>query len=519
MIFALFFLLFTLDLCSQRTLSSLSCSNWLWLLEESAVWALTFTSAKFILGKWSKPLYCISATFITLVAILELYVFTNFGFNFHGDWLLLMQATSPDELREFWVGNRLAVIFGVSAILGCCVLVNFLVLKSKYPRPTRRRVLIGVILLLSALAHDSKLTAFHKIGNSLISGHVLVDTVRNIAVFHDVAHIRNHPDFPKTISFTNSAEDIPLVVVVIGESATRNNWHLYGYERPTTPAMDARADELLVARDLVGVWIQTPHAVRYLCSMADCDHRTSTRFTLAQVLNLAGYETYFFSRQPHWGAWESLISYLFDSADHVRYIMDEKQAEDACDADLLPCLAEALDDLERSQRPTAVMLHMHGSHYSFATACPEANKIFGEPGKRTTMDDYDNSIQYQDRILGEIITAIEAKRRPAFFLYVTDHGETPRASSWRVNNDIDLWELPCVFWLSNEFRTKFPERVDALAKAVGKPLQSDQLLPLVLSSIGIEGIIEDRKNPAKDTFVPRSPRLISNWHKPYPEKR
>lgn len=517
MIFALFFVLFTLDLCSQRVLSSLSRTDALSLLAESAVWALAFFSVRLLLGKWSKPLYCLATTFITLVVLLELYVFTTFGFNFHGDWLLLLQATSPDELNTFWSANRLTVILFLSTLVLCCALANFLVLRDKCPRPTFRRALLGLLLLLPAFAYDSKFTSFEKIGKKLVSGQVLIDTFRNLAVFHDVSEIRARPDFPKTMYFANTAEDIPLVVIVIGESASRNNWHLYGYPRPTTPALDARADELFIARDLVGVWLQTPHAIRYLCSMADCDHRVSARFSLPQILNAAGYETYFFSRQPHWGAWESMISYLFDSADHVRYIMDEKSAEEACDADLLPCLADALDDFDRSGRPTAVILHMHGSHYSFATACPESEKVFGEPGTRTTMDDYDNSIRYQDRVLGEILSALEVQRRPAFFLYVTDHGETPRASSWRVNDDLDLWELPCVFWLSPEFRNAFPSRADALAKAMGKRLQSDQLLPLILSTIGIEGVVDDKRNPAKDAFQDRSPRLISNWRKPYPE--
>ena len=101
-------------------------------------------------------------------------------------------------------------------------------------------------------------------------------------------------------------------------------------------------------------------------------------------------------------------------------------------------------------------------------------------------------------------------------MYLSDHGETPSSNGWRVATDSDLWEVPLVFWFSNEFRDLYPQRVMALERAKDLPLQSDQLFYGVLLFAGVDRLGVNSEDIFTDSaFVPRPCRLIQQGQVKY----
>ena len=103
-------------------------------------------------------------------------------------------------------------------------------------------------------------------------------------------------------------------------------------------------------------------------------------------------------------------------------------------------------------------------------------------------------------------------------IYLSDHGDSIGANSWRLTNDRNVWEVPMIIWFSADYANKFPNIVSAVKKARTLPLQSDLLLAGFLHIAGVKGWeIGSEKDFLSELFKPRFPRLIEggkleyNW--------
>lgn len=100
----------------------------------------------------------------------------------------------------------------------------------------------------------------------------------------------------------------PNILFVVWDTARADHLSLYGYERATTPALDAWARSALVFDDVVSA---APYTVPSHASMftgrAPSDHcansqraeLAATETTLAELLRDAGYATFAYSENPH----------------------------------------------------------------------------------------------------------------------------------------------------------------------------------------------------------------------------
>ena len=161
-----------------------------------------------------------------------------------------------------------------------------------------------------------------------------------------------------------------------------------------------------------------------------------------------------------------------------------------------------------------IYLHQQGSHYPFSNVYPANRAVFGSS---RTIDHYDNTVRFTDDVIREVVTSLKALRRPAMMFYVSDHGDTPRAKGWRCFDDRDLWELPMIVWFSEEYKVAFPDTVAAVKNSVAVPLQSDQVLPGLLTMMQIEGWADSSSEKCflNPSFKPRTQRLIKNWSESY----
>ena len=84
------------------------------------------------------------------------------------------------------------------------------------------------------------------------------------------------------------------------------------------------------------------------------------------------------------------------------------------------------------------------------------------PEARTTIDEYDNSVRYNDYLLSTLIARIEREHTPAAFVYFSDHGEEVnefRPFSGHAYEKVTSYmcEVPFLIWLSPEFRSMRPD--------------------------------------------------------------
>ena len=180
-------------------------------------------------------------------------------------------------------------------------------------------------------------------------------------------------------------------------------------------------------------------------------------------------------------------------------------------------------------RPRLVFVHLLGVHYPVHGVNPKSEDHFSDAvegeclrGLDARMRDrrnrYDNGIRYQDKVLGMLVDVVKRTcRRPACFLFVSDHGESPRAPGWRDYADEDTYEVPLVVWFSESYRKAFPEVVSRAEAAAGRPMQSDELTfgLLELGRIKDAPGWSEEKNFLDPNFRGRFPRRIDKGRRVY----
>ena len=246
-------------------------------------------------------------------------------------------------------------------------------------------------------------------------------------------------NLPHRVKTVASAGELPNLLIVIGESSTRTHWHLYGYDRETTPKMDARAaaGEISVLQGVTCAMPNTGPALEHLLTDSEASHPEKGSWTLPEVLRRAGYRTALVSNQI--ADEHSAVYQVFNGCESRLYL--ERVLHEAApyyDEVLLPYVEKAFE--ATNNRPAAVFVHLAGMHYPVRNCYPERAVFF-------TGDDrvarYDNAVRYQDEILDRLLTLAKGMKNSVFF-FVSDHGETPDAEVWRDFLDPADYAIPAL---------------------------------------------------------------------------
>ncbi|MDR2179539.1 MAG: phosphoethanolamine transferase [Synergistaceae bacterium] len=323
------------------------------------------------------------------------------------------------------------------------------------------------------------------------------------------------------IEASSSADIKETYVVVIGESASRHHWGLYGYPRPTTPFMAKRLaeDELFFANNVNSTAIATSESL--LAALTLMDQSTSwedDNYSIVDLFNGAGFSTYWFSNNAVLGAYDTILQVLSRNADYRKF-SSPKDAdlksmqrgtllEDAetfkyrndllYDEILLPWLNDALKDGETKQ---AIFLHLKGSHLTYQYRYPVSFDHFSTsagmrtpnrvsfPGKVDIINCYDNSIRYTDFIIEEIIEKVEATGGRAWVLYFSDHGEDVGDYNDTYGRDLEkinkyMVDVPFIVWFSEEYKNE--RNIGFFQNYRDRPYRLDDTIHAIIDIAGLK---------------------------------
>ena len=471
----------SLDVAFRAVRFGLFFGAWAFLFGRRAQWAYV-------------PLWCL---FCGVLAI-ECVARFNFGMVLGGDWVMILLASSGDELREFSRQFSIPVVISVALALPLVLTTGVWALrKTPYPRVSLRSVCVGLACLAPFAIYDIKWQKPLNVFMGVITLRLPVDSVRHWGTFSEIAKSATSPDLPTGLRLEAPAEQSPFGVVVIGESATRNNWGLYGYARPTTPCLKALENELIVFGDATATHGVTGDSLRMVFTEATMEEPDQTRCMFVQKCVAVGYDCALLSAQTRWGRWDSVETLLFSGCSEKWYLAEHPAPEKdrpRYDDALLPPLFERLDKAATNCVPRLLFVHLMGSHAIPCYRYPSTRAVYPRyegdhppgfeekppPMDYAAIDVYDNSIAFTDSFLGDVLERLKRMRRPVFFVYFSDHGETPRAPNWRHLGDPDLTAVPLVVWLSPVYRAAFPKVVTELVRQSREPLRLDRLQTILL---------------------------------------
>lgn len=365
--------------------------------------------------------------------------------------------TNPDESKEFMTHYMSPwIILGIALYLLFPVIMIFKMKHISFRRvgDHKRSFFVCIFLLLLCLAVEPVAQRIY-----------FVDFYRTYADYK----IRTKAE-GKAISMRQQQEfDVKLsekeaprtLIVVIGESLSRHHMSLYGYKRNTNPLLSGKKSSLKIYQDVTSPQVHTIPALRSILSFSDSEHPEylTERPSLFELFNRGGYKTFHISNQPFEKTDSSYEPFL-KLANHTFDLSEENKP----DGIVLNTLSEVLKEKDRK----LIVVHLMGNHTVYRFRYPESFHYFNHqkhPIKtdlylndeaQTVIDEYDNSVLYNDYLVASIIELLEAKDESCAMLYFSDHGEEvydfrdfaghayEKASTY-------MCEVPFMLWTSTLF--------------------------------------------------------------------
>ncbi|HCS46076.1 MAG TPA: hypothetical protein DIW52_25250 [Pseudomonas sp.] len=319
------------------------------------------------------------------------------------------------------------------------------------------------------------------------------------------------------------------LVLVIGESTTRQRMSLYGYARPTTPNLDRMRGELQVFDQVISPRPYTIETLEQVLTFADeeqPDVYLSTP-TLVSVMKQAGYKTYWITNQQTMTKRNTMLTTFSKQADEQIYLNNNRDQNETSqyDSDVLDPFSKVLAD-EAPRK--LIVIHLLGTHMSYHYRYPKSFDRFadrvGVPANVTqdqlpVYNSYDNAVLYNDHVVSSLIKRFADTDPTGFLLYLSDHGESvydPVAPKVLGRNEAaptrPMYTVPFIVWRSPKWKAQDTSN-DQVAD-VHRPYSTSHFIH---TWSDLAGLRYDEFDPTKSLVnaeYQQRPLLIGNPHIP-----
>lgn len=287
-----------------------------------------------------------------------------------------------------------------------------------------------------------------ELGSLLMPWSYTVNSVR----YYNSVQKRNQKEImlPDAQIMTDSRD---VCVLIIGESARRDHFSLYGYERNTNP---------LLAGDKVTALIADAAATYTTAGVkAILDHKASNKLyeILPNYLNRAGVDVIW--RTSNWGEPPVHIE-KYHKVKKLKEMYPE--ADERYDGILIEGLEDAIK--ESDKKKTLIIIHTNTSHgptYNkkypaefevFTPVCTTVEMSKADPAE--LINAYDNTILYTDYLVHSVIEILQKMPQTrSSVLYVSDHGESLGEGNLYMHGvpmsiaPKEQIEIPFIVWTSD----------------------------------------------------------------------
>jgi glucan phosphoethanolaminetransferase (alkaline phosphatase superfamily) len=294
-------------------------------------------------------------------------------------------------------------------------------------------------------------------------------------------------------------------VIIIGESLNKRHMSLYGYFRNTTPKLlDAyRQHELVLFNNAYSNHTHTVPVVDFALTEANQYNKKDffESLSIIDVLKKSNVETYWITNQPIYSIYDNMVSIIATSADHVIALNTSVggiMTEPKYDGAILKKLEKILKE-DTGEKNRVIFIHLGGSHSTYTERYPQKEftrfteklhpGIFGEKASKVkTLNSYDNSVYYNDFVVGTILDMVRKSEHVYALLYMSDHAEDVVN---QVGHNSALFtfymtEIPFIMWFSEKYKTKYAAKYRTLLAHKDNIFSNDILYDTLIGLLDIE---------------------------------
>ena len=237
-----------------------------------------------------------------------------------------------------------------------------------------------------------------------------------------------------------------VVVLVIGESARKANFQLYGYQRDTNPLLSKQKGLKVFQANSCATY--TTAGTKAILEPKDCGDLYEL---LPNYAFRTGVDVSW--RTSNWG----------EPPIHIEeYLTDTELAEQYPDVDsnydgiLYAGLRQRIES--SSKNKVLMILHTSTSHGpQYANKYPKEFEVYKSDD---IVNAYDNTIRYTDFLLDGLINTLrDMKDWKSAMIFISDHGESLGENNMFMHGlpmklaPKEQYEIPFLVWTSEDFRT------------------------------------------------------------------
>jgi len=352
--------------------------------------------------------------------------------------VLSMFITNTTESGSFVSNNMLAVMCDV-LVLGLWIVAVWAKFKSTIP--SYKRFALSCIILIAFLffAKESRVMG-------LPPYNLPLQYYNAYDINQKIRHAVSQPKADITCKQANGKER-ESYVLFIGESVVYDHLSLAGYNRNTTPLLDAR-DNATLYTDYKTNATLTMLVVPMMMTDATVDdfYRSYSGINCLQVFKQCGFKTFVLVCLNHLDQDQPLTA----PADSVFYLKKDID---------IPALVDSLTNIYPKTFFVVQGLGNHCYFYNFE----EQDNLFRpnpyyDPNVKSDSlyyNAYDCTLRFTDRVIDGVINAIDKDDMHAVLLFASDHGENVNPGDERrsvsMNPNESEYNVPLIIWRSQKW--------------------------------------------------------------------
>lgn len=436
------------------------------------------------ISKWIKVLCLLYGL---IYAVLNYFCISTYKCMLSGDFIEIIAGTNPDEATEFF--RTFVSWWDVIMFVGVIIIVPIVYCKLLHNKVilTWRKSILPLSLLFISVAG-----LCHNFG--MITHEVKGGNNWNFK-FDEIVDLREHPTNP-VLEEVDSIHP-QNIVVILGESFSKNHSSLYGYDRETNPLLNRmkEAGNLIVFDHVTAPAPSTTKAFKFLLTTFTLEDESKEKkwyeyTNVIEAFKSIGFQTTWISCQNEKGMFDNLpsgYSRLCDSA-----IFDTRTEKPKYDDFLID--AYSPDTIET---PALIFYHLMGQHEGFSDRYPDEYCHFGPKNKKglgsakeAVINDYDNATLFNDYVVSSIMDLY--KEENAIILYFPDHGldvcDTDSTyfghATATPESQAHCKQIPFVVYVTYGFKDSHSSVVEKLNNRSKDEFCTDKLIYLLLDIAG-----------------------------------
>jgi len=454
------------------------------------------------------------ATIISYIVALVLYGvpigFIVYALNYHTAFtrdalFAVFQSTSKESLE--FLSDYISIKYIIlSIVIGVVIGLLLYLQERKETKKIEKSLLIFLIFLFASIVSLNISTL--RLPNFVVDGFKRYGY--EISKFKEVRAKRKSGKIKFSATKEKQGE---TYIFIIGESLNKNHMGVYGYFRDTTPNLTKmhKDGELELFNK---VYSNHTHTVFVLdLALTQANQYNKMDFfdapSIIDILKKAGFETYWLTNQPLYSIYDNMVSVIATAADNVVALNTSVggiAGRAYYDGPLIDRVKKVLS--KKSSKNRAIFVHLGGSHSTYSERYPndkytkfskELNPgVFGKKASKVAnINTYDNSVYYNDYVVGSIIKEFKKDSSAYALFYMSDHAEDVEN---RVGHNSSMFtfymtEIPFIAYFSNKYKTEYSNRYKTILEHKNTLFSNDMLYSTL---IGLYGIKTDKYNSKYD---------------------